>query len=159
MSYDLMVFAPEAAPEEREPFMAWFRKITEWGEGHNYDDPENTTPKLRAWYYDMISVFPAMNGPDGVTDGHPALNSGHVTGYTCSRDAIYADFRWNLVKEAYDHTLRCAAIHKVGFFDVSATDGAVWLPNANGYRVAHGGTDADRKTEQALASWLANRPS
>jgi|SRR5215471_12928438 len=40
MSYDLMVFAPEAAPEGREAFMDWFRKFTKWGEEHDYDDPD-----------------------------------------------------------------------------------------------------------------------
>ena len=30
MGYDLMVFAPEAAPEGREAFIGWFHKITKW---------------------------------------------------------------------------------------------------------------------------------
>jgi len=51
-----MVFAPEG----REAFMGWFRKITKWGEEHDYDDPACTSPKLRDWYGDMVSVFPAM---------------------------------------------------------------------------------------------------
>jgi len=105
----------------------------------------------------MISVFPAMNGPDGVANDHPALNSGHVTGYTCARDAIYVDFRWNVAKEAYDHTLMQAAIHKLGFFDVSATNGAIWLPSATGYRVVHGAISADRDRARALAKLLAGR--
>jgi hypothetical protein len=157
MSYDLMVFVPEAAPEGREAFMQWYDKLTECGEGHDYNDPANTSPKLRDWYRDMISVFPAMNGPDGVTDDHPALSSGYVTGYSCARDAIYADFRWNVAKEAYDRTLMYAAIHKVGFFDVSGNNGTVWVPSASGYHVAHGGTSADRDRERALAKLLAGR--
>jgi len=39
MSYDLMVFVPEAAPEGREAFMQWYDKLTEWGEGHDYKSP------------------------------------------------------------------------------------------------------------------------
>lgn len=152
-----MVFMPESAPPTRETFMAWYEKLVEWSEGHDYDDPANTSPKLVAWYRDMIAEFPAMNGPDGVSDDHPALISGHVTGYTCARDAIYVDFRWNLATEAYSQTLSCAAVHHLGFFDVSADDGAVWLPGANGYRIAHGGSDQDRTTERALADWLSSR--
>src|SRR5262245_2162945 len=114
-----MVFAREAAPEGREAFMGWFHKITKWGEEHDYDDPAYTSPKLRDWYGDMVSVFPAMNGPDGVADDHPALSSDHVTDYTCARDAIHAG--WNVAEEAYYHTFMYAAIHKVGFFDVSAS--------------------------------------
>jgi len=152
MSYDLMVFAPEAAPEGREAFMHWFRKVTKWGEEHDYDDPAYTSPKLRDWYGDMVSVFPDMNGPNGVADDHPSHDSGHVTDYTCARDAIYVGFSWNVAEEAYDHTLTYAAIHKVGFFDVSTPDGAVWLPSASGYRVVHGGTSADRDRERTLAN-------
>src|SRR5215471_8685765 len=148
MSYDLIVFAPEAAPEGREAFMAWFRKITKWGEEqHDYDDPSYTSPKLRDWYGDMVSVFPAMNGPNGVADDHPSHNSGHVTDYTCAREAIYVGFSWKVAEEAYDHALTYAANHKVGFFDVS-----VWLPSASGYCVVHGGTSADRDRERTLAN-------
>jgi hypothetical protein len=112
-----MVFAPEAAPEGREAFMGWFRKITKSGEEHDYDDAACTSPKLRDWYGDMVSVFPAMNGPNGVADDHPSHASGDVTDYTCARDAIYVGFSWNVAEEAYDHALTYAAIHKVGFFE------------------------------------------
>jgi hypothetical protein len=157
MSYDLMVFLPDAAPEGREAFMTWYREITKWGEGHNYDNPQNTAPILRAWYRDMITTFPAMNGPDGVSDDHPALDSGHVAGYACARAAIYADFRWSVAQDAYNHTLMYAAVHGLGFFDVSATDGAVWLPTERGFKVAHGGAANDQKIEEALAQWIASR--
>jgi len=52
--------------------MDWYDNLTDWGEGDDYNDPANTSPKLRDWYRDMISAFPAMNGPDGVTHHHPA---------------------------------------------------------------------------------------
>ena len=67
----LMVFAPEAAPEGREAFMDWYDNLTDWGEGDDYNDPANTSPKLRDWYRDMISAFPAMNGPDGRIEAEP----------------------------------------------------------------------------------------
>lgn len=144
-----MVFDPEAAPKERGAFLEWFRRIIEWDEGLDYNDPMNCAPVLLGWYRDMIAEFPAMNGPDGVADDDPALESGRVTGYTCARNAIYADFRWSVAKEAYDQSLVCAATHGVGFFDVSAENGAVWI--------AHGGTAQDRDTERALAEWLDSR--
>lgn len=157
MSYDLMVFAPDAAPKDRDAFMAWYRNITEWAEGHDYNDPKNTSPLLADWYRDMIADFPAMNGPDAISDDDAAFDSDRVTGYTCARSAIYADFRWSAAKQAYDSTLMYAAVHRVGFFDVSASDGAVWLPNGSHYTVVHGGSDNDRKVEEALAKWLASR--
>lgn len=157
MSYDLMVFEPGAAPQERQQFLDWYQGLTQWSEGHDYNDPANSSVTLQGWYRDMISRFPAMNGPDGVSDDDPALDSGLVTGYTCARTAIYLDFRWSVAREAYDQTLTAAAIHRIGFFDVSADDGTVWFPTADGYRILHGGNSDDRKTEQTLAEWLASQ--
>jgi hypothetical protein len=157
MSYDLMVFDPEAAPRDRDAFFDWYHRITKWDEGHDYNDPANTSPQLARWYRAMIPQFPAMNGPDGISDDDPALDSGFVTGYTCARNAIYLDFRWSVAAEAYNATLSLAALHKVGFFDVSADDGAVWLLGPNGYRIAHGGRPDERETERALEQWLATR--
>jgi hypothetical protein len=68
------------------------------------------------------------------------------------KSTIYVGFSWNVAEEAYDHALTYAAIHKVGFFDVSTPDGAVWLPSASGYRVVHGATSADRDRERTLAN-------
>lgn len=158
MSYDLMVFEPGAAPRDRQQFLEWYDQLTTWSEGHDYDDPANCSVALQGWYRDMIRLFPAMNGPDAVSDDDPSSDTGFVTGYTCARTAIYLDFRWSVAKEAYDETLKCAAKHGLGFFDVSAEGGAVWLPELDGYRVAHGGEPADREVEQALKQWLAIQP-
>lgn len=157
MSYDLMIFVPCAAPEGRQAFMDWYVKITEWGEGHDYNDPANTAPVLQAWYRDMIPEFPAMNGPDGVSENDPSFDTPRITGYTCAKDAIYVDFRWDVADEAYERSLKCAAIHGVGFFDVNADDGAVWMPTSEGYRVVHGGSAEDRKIEQLMAEFLSGR--
>jgi hypothetical protein len=135
MSYDLMVFQPDAAPKDRPAFLAWYDKLTEWSEPHDYDDPQFTTAALRAWYRDMIRVFPAMNGPDA----DPNFDGDTITGYTCASQAIYADFRWSRVEMAYDHVLTLARQHRVGFYDVSADDGQVWMPLSDGrYEVVHG---------------------
>jgi len=158
MSYDLLVFEPDAAPRERQGFLDWYHHLTEWSEGHDYNDPASSSVALQGWYRDMLPQFPAMNGPDGVSDDHPSLDTGFVTGYTCARTAMYLDFRWSVAKEAYDQTLMCAARHGIGFFDVSADDGAVWLPVSDGYRVAHGGGPGDREIERALEKWLASQP-
>ncbi|MDP1737678.1 MAG: hypothetical protein Q8L23_09580 [Caulobacter sp.] len=137
MSYDLMVFEPDAAPRDRPAFMAWYGELTQWGEGHDYDDPQFTSPRLRAWYQDMIQTFPAMNGPDGVSDDE--VDNPKVTGYSCASQAIYLDFRWSQAQSAYDHVKTLARQHRLGFFDVSADDGEVWEPLPNGgYEVVHG---------------------
>lgn len=39
MSYDLMVFASEAAPKVREALMEWYDEQSKCGEDHSYDNP------------------------------------------------------------------------------------------------------------------------
>jgi hypothetical protein len=145
-----MVFELEAAPHDREEFLEWYEQVTNWAEGHNYSDPQHTTPALRGWYREMIETFPAMNGPDAVDDTR--LDSARVTDYCCASNAIYAAFAWSRQEEAYRHVLKCAAKHKVGFFDVSASDGAVWRPTADGYAVAHGGGPGDQDVVKQVAA-------
>jgi hypothetical protein len=43
MSYDLMVFEPEAAPKEHDRFLEWYGVQTKWSEGHSYGDPAITS--------------------------------------------------------------------------------------------------------------------
>ncbi len=157
MSYDLFVFEPDVAPKERDAFLAWFEEIVE---GDSSDAPAFTTPRLQAWYRDMIGRFPPMNGPDAPSDDDAAFDSPMITGYQFASAAIYLDFRWSVAREAYDQVLNLAAKHDVGFFDVSGDDGAVWLPSANGgYSVAHGGGpgEHDAVTEISEAFREADR--
>ena len=63
MSYDLMVFEPTAAPRERDAFLAWYRTQTSWSEPHGYNDPKVTSPRLSAWFEEMILTYAPMNGP------------------------------------------------------------------------------------------------
>ena len=128
MSYDLLVFEPDAAPKEPVAFMEWFRGLAEWSEGHNYDDPANTKPALQAWYRDMIATFPAMNGPDAVSDEEI---SDAVTGYSFAEAAIYADFRWSEAGRAKQTSFNYAQKHCIGFWDASSSV-EVWGPTENG---------------------------
>ncbi len=139
MSYDLMVFEPDAAPRDRDAYMAWYHQVTQWKEGHSYDDPAISSPNLQVWYRDMIPSFPAMSGPDRISEGDPRFDTDCLTDYSCASNAIYVCFAWSLAGAAYERTLKLAAKHRVGFFDVSATDGAVWLPKNGRYGIVHGG--------------------
>ncbi len=135
MSYDLMVFETSAAPAERGPFLDWCARQTEWTEGHGYDDPAVSSPALAAWFHDMRRAFPPMNGPyQGGTD-----DDARVTDYSVGAAVIYAAFAWSQAEAAYRVALELARRHRLGFYDVSADDGQVWLPTASGgYAVAHG---------------------
>ena len=124
MSYDLMVFEPTAAPRSRTDFMDWYDHQTEWAEGHSYNDPVVCSPSLRAWFLEMIQSFPAMNGPYASGD----IESSIVTDYSIGRDMIYAAFAWSQVDPAFQTMATLARKHGIGFFDVSADDGAIVFP-------------------------------
>jgi len=136
MSYDLLVFSPENAPTERAAFLDWWDQTSEWEEDHDYDDPAVSTPRLRAWFVEMINTFPAMNGP--FSQEELPANESTVTDYSIGQFAIYAAFAWSNAEAAYDHVFKLAAKHGVGFFDASSDTGAVWLPDGNGgLKLAH----------------------
>lgn len=134
MSYDLMVFDPKAAPPNRAGFMSWYRQQTKWDEGHRYDDPDISTPELRAWFLDMIPRYPMMNGPYATED-----DTSRATDYSIGRSVIYAGFAWSESGPAHETAFRLAQKHRVGFFDVSVGHGGVWIPAADGqYTCLHG---------------------
>lgn len=135
MSYDLMVFEPSAAPAGREAFLQWFEGQSQWGEAHDYNDPACASRKLQAWFLDMIAAFPAMNGPHASED----FENPKIADYCIGTAVIYATFRWSEVEDAYKAMFEAARMHGVGFFDVSADDGQVWMPDgADGLVCAHG---------------------
>ena len=122
MSYDLMVFAPDAAPaKKRGPFLDWYDQQAEWDEGHSYDDPALSTPALRAFYEELVHAFPAQQEDDG-----PG------TDYTIGKHVIYMTFGWDQVDEAHEAVFSLAAKHTLGFFDVSSDLAETWLPDAKG---------------------------
>ena len=123
MSYDLMVFDPDATPKDRESFMAWYDKQTEWSEGHSYSDPIVATPALQAWFREMIQYFPPMNGPLAVDS-----DASEVTDHSIGRSVIYSAFAWSVAEYAHNKMRELAIKHRVGFFDVSSDDGELLFP-------------------------------
>ena len=156
MSYDLLVFDPECVPADRAGFMEWYDSLDEEDEAllerigsdvsdpsaeeeflSDVHDPAKCTPKLRAWYVDMLSKFPAMNGPDADYENDDP-DEGSLTDYCFDKHSIYMTFSWSSAEEAYRTTLETAEKHGVGFFDVSSGSGAVWLPRPSGvYAIVH----------------------
>jgi hypothetical protein len=132
MSYDLAVFDPVVAPQERAEFLEWYEAQTEWNEGHSYSDPAVSTPALRGWFFEIIREFPQMNGPYA---SQPPRDDDSQTDYSVGKYLIYAAFSWSKVDAAYEATFRLAGKHRVGFFDVSSEKSSVWLPNAAGQLV------------------------
>lgn len=132
MSYDLMVFEKTKAPTTKKEFMAWYEKQVEWGEEHDYETISVSSPALQNWFMEMKETFPPMNGeyaPDPELLGGDENLESHVADYSIGRDVIYAAFSWSVVEEAYELMRSLAQKHKVGFFDVSANDGDIILPD------------------------------
>lgn len=134
MSYDLMVFEPAAAPKNHAAFMEWYFKLTKWNDGP-YDNPSNTSERLKLWVQDMQRTFPDMNGPDAES----ALedDDGVLSDYTIGRQFVYAGFAWSKAVEAAGEAERLAKLHGVGFFDVSSNGEEVYLPVNETLTLAH----------------------
>jgi len=141
MSYDLAVFEPSAPPPNHAGFRAWFKDQTKWGEGHRYDDPKITAAPLREWFLEMIQTYPALNGPYASKN----FDDPKVTDYSVGRTMIYAGFPWSQMEGAFEVVFAQAQKHRVGFYDVSADDGQVWLPKNDKYIHVFGTGDSSKK--------------
>jgi hypothetical protein len=89
MSYDLMVFEPEAAPKNHEAFMEWYFTLTKWNDGP-HDDPARTSARLRAWVQEMQRTFPDINTPEA--EIRLQDDEGVLGDYTIGRQFVYAGF-------------------------------------------------------------------
>ncbi|MBL4603762.1 MAG: hypothetical protein JKY84_13525 [Emcibacteraceae bacterium] len=125
MSYDLMVFEPNAAPRDRDEFIKWYWKQTEWSENHDYNDPVVSSPNLQVWFQEMMISFPPLNGKFATED----FENSNVTDYSIGKNVIYAAFTWSVASGAYKKMKKLAIKHEVGFFDVSANNGAILFPD------------------------------
>jgi hypothetical protein len=129
MSYDLMVFRPQAAPRTRPEFISWYYDQTRWSKGNSYDDPAVTSDNLQKWFMEMIVTYPPMNGPYAQEENE---DDEFVTDYSIGQDVIYVAFSWTMAEQAYEKMKILAEKHKVGFFDASADKGDILFPGDDG---------------------------
>lgn len=136
MSYDLMVFEKTKAPATKMEFIAWYERQTEWGEEHDYQTISVSSPALQNWFMEMKEKFPPMNGEyapnlDPLDEDEAEELEQHMVDYSIGHDVIYAAFSWSVADEAYELMRSLAQKHQVGFFDVSADDGDIILPDGS----------------------------
>jgi hypothetical protein len=135
MSYDLMVFDPLAPPKDRNGFMIWYEEQMMWSEEHDDSHLEVSAPSLVSWFLDMSMEFPSFDDPQNADK----IDDQKLTEYSFGKSIIYTNFNWSEAENARRVMFELARKHKIGFFDVSAEDGQVWVPDANGnYRCMHG---------------------
>lgn len=130
-----MVFEPEAVPAGHDEFLEWYARQTKWSEDHGYDDPGNTSNHLRAWFQDMVQMFPPMNGP--LSSEQLPADETSTTDYAIGRDFIYASFAWSKSEAAYMTVARLAEKHSLGLFNASSTGEEVWFPEDGRMALAH----------------------
>jgi hypothetical protein len=134
MSYDLMVFEPEASPKDHDAFMAWYLNLIEWTDGP-YDDLTRTSGRLRSWVNEMQRKFPDINGAEA--EAKLEEDEGVLSDYTIGQQFVYASFALSKAVAASDEAQRLAKLHGVGFFDVSSDGQEVWLPTNGSFKLAH----------------------
>ena len=133
-SYDLMVFEPDAAPNEYVDFLAWFAEQMACGEDHGYDNPAETSEQLRAWLRDMVKVFPS--GADPFFEDEPVgLEEDSYSGYSIGRQMIYATFVTGEIARAT--AIDLAGRHGLGVFEPSSEAHELWRPEAGRLVLTH----------------------
>ena len=154
MSYDLMVFNPDAAPRDRAEFISWYREQAKWGEEHSYNDPKVCSQTLRAWFLEIIEEYPAMNGPYRVE----ISDNPRLTDYCIGQSVIYSAFAWSQSRGAYRKVFELARKHGVGFYDVSSPEGQVWVPDSKGnYTCIHADPVEPLTSEERAEARTRNR--
>lgn len=122
MSYDILVFDPAHAPSGRNAFLDWWDAQSDWSsEPHPHNDPAFTTPRLRAWFMEMIERYPPLNGPYAVSRDRRAAD------YCIGRFLIYVAISFD--KQAtQERAFELAGKHGLGFYEPSSPQGEIWLP-------------------------------
>lgn len=134
MSYDLMVFEPDAVPETHDEFLDWYTRQTRWSEDHGYNNPGLTTEHLRAWFEEIVRIFPPMDAqPASEVPEEEASSSDYAIG----SDFIYASFAWSKAEAAYMTVARLAEKYKLGLFNASSSSEEVWVPEEGRMALAH----------------------
>jgi hypothetical protein len=136
MSYDLMVFEPDAVPAGHSEFLDWYVRETKWGQDHGYDDPALSSDRLRAWFEDIAQIFPPMNGQSSPIQTAPKDETSS-TDYAIGADFIYASFAWSKAEAAYMTVARLAEKHGLGLFNASSSGEEVWIFRDGRMTLAH----------------------
>ena len=96
MSYDILIFEPDAVTDE--DFPQWWEQVSRWEEPRDYDTTEHSTRPIKSFYRDLIRAFPPFNGPDALSDAELEEREEQglpVADYTIGADYIYIGVGWS----------------------------------------------------------------
>jgi hypothetical protein len=137
VSYDLLVFAPAAAPGDRIAFIAWFSQVVRLRDGHLLPDPSQTSPALRGWYHGMNEAFPHVGT---AAAGRAEMLEDEINAdYRFSPDAVFARFEWRVSRKAYHLGMKLARAYGLGFFDASGENAMCYTWVNGRFILAHRG--------------------
>ncbi len=128
MSYDILIFEPDAVADE--DFPQWWDRGSRWEGPHHYDSIERATPAIRAFYRDLIRIFPPFNGPDALSDDEvdACLAQGlPVADYTIGDDLVYVGVSWSAANALVATVSELAWTHRLAVAYVS-DDGVIVRP-------------------------------
>ncbi|MCP3926947.1 MAG: hypothetical protein GY714_30685 [Desulfobacterales bacterium] len=131
MSFDLLVFDKDKAPSTKQDFLKWWEVQSEWEEGHDYEIPGIATERLRNWFEDITGHYPPMNGPLAY-EGDDEEIEDKLVDYCIGKSLIYSSFPWSEAENAYYKVKELAEKHKLGFFNVSAGEVEILVPDDQG---------------------------
>ena len=128
MSYDILIFEPDAVTDE--DFPQWWEQVSRWEEPRDYDTAEGSTPAIRAFYRDLIRAFPPFNGPDALSDVELEEREEQglpVADYTIGEDLVYVGVSWSAADALVATASELAWTHRLAAAYVS-DDGAIVRP-------------------------------
>ena len=128
MSYDILIFEPDAVTDE--DFPQWWEQVSRWEEPRDYDTTEGSTPAIRAFYRDLIRAFPPFNGPDALSDDEVDARLAQglpVADYTIGEDLVYVGVSWSAANALVTTVSELAWTHRLAVAYVS-DDGAIVRP-------------------------------
>jgi hypothetical protein len=150
MSYDLMVFEPDAAPIDYAAFLAWFAEQMQCGEDHGYDNPAEASERLRAWLREMLNVFPS--GADPFYEDEPVdLDEDSYSGYSIGREMIYVIFVPVKAELARQTAFDLAAKYGLGLLEPSSEHAEMWRPESG--KLVLAGEKELREAPEASGFW------
>ena len=120
MSYDLMVFDKEKAPNFYENFLDWMFKQTQWEENRDYNSTAGISPKLVSWFMEVKEIFPPLNGEYSLSDEEAFTSADieiHLTDYSIGSDFIYSSIGWSVAEEADRLMLELSQKHDLGLYN------------------------------------------
>ena len=128
MSYDILIFEPDAVTDEGFP--QWWEQVSRWEEPRDYYTTEGSTPAIRSFYRDLVRAFPPFNGPGALSDDEVDARLAQglpVADYTIGDDLVYVGVSWSAANALVTTVGELAWTHRLAVAYVS-DDSAIVRP-------------------------------